>query len=208
MTIRKHEKMDYTLTNYRSFYSIINVIRTKIPVKELWVVQNGGSTSKKYDDDIDTYNVFSFNDFNEIMNILKPDLVISIGGDFEYLERSMLKAASAKGIPAVDMISSVIELSYFKRGNSSGIIPGRIDAIRDHGKNIVRKYFFLIKTLFRAGYGTRYILRMIIKDLYLPLTTFVPRYNFGGGDINIVNTPYWIDHLVKKGIDKSTIVVT
>jgi hypothetical protein len=200
--------MDYSSTNYRTFFSIVEVLGKRIPIKDLWMVHNGGSKLKEYDDNVGVYNVFAFSDFVEIMEILKPDLVISIGGDFEYLERSMLKAANAKGIPTVDIVSSVYELSYLEKGDSNTIFSGRLYAITERGRYILSKYIFLIKTLYRASYGIRYILTTILKDIYLPLTTFVPRFNFGGGNLNIVPTPDWVSILSKKGIKRDDIVVT
>jgi hypothetical protein len=208
MTIRKHEKMDYTLTNFRTFYSIMDIIRKKIPIKEIWMVQNGGSKNKEYDDDIDIYNVYSYSDFVEIMTVLKPDLVVTIGGDFEYLERSMLKAAKARGVPTVDIASSLIEQSFFKKGFSNAMLKGRLYALSDHGKLIMKKYFFLLRTLYRGGYGIKYILATIIKDIYLPISTFVPRYNFDGGDLNIISTPEWLGILTARGITEDRIAIT
>lgn len=208
MTIRKHEKMDYSSTNYRTFFSIVEVLGKRIPIEDLWMVHNGGSKLKEYNDNVTAYNVFAFSDFVEIMEILKPDLVISMGGDFEYLERSMLKAAKAKGILTVDIVSSVYELSYLEKGSSDSIITGRLYALVNRGGYILRKYFFLLKTLYRAKYGVKYIFTTVLKDMYLPLSAFVPRYNFGAGNLNIVPTPTWINILTKKGIEKETIVVT
>jgi len=208
MTIRKHEKKDYSLTNFRTFYSIVHILRKHIPIDEVWLVQEGGSKEKQFDDKIQVYNVFSYPDFVEILEILKPDLVVTIGGDFEYLERSMLKAAKAKGIPSVDIASSVIEQSYFKKGYSNAMLKGRLYALSDHGKRILKKYFFLLKTLYKSGYGVRYILTTVLKDIYLPLSTFVPRYNFDGGDLNIIPSPDWMNVLTTKGIDESRIVIT
>jgi hypothetical protein len=200
--------MDYTLTNFRTFYSIADIIRKKIPINEIWMVQNGGSKNKEYDENVDTYNVFRYSDFVEIMETLKPDLVITIGGDFEYLERSMLKAAKAQNIPTVDIASSVFEQSYFKRDFSNAMLMGRLYAMTDHGRLIVKKYFFLIRTLRRAGYSLGYIFSTIVKDIYLPLSTFVPRYNFDGGDLNIIPTPQWLDLLISRGIDEKRIAIT
>lgn len=208
MCCRKTENQEYTLSNYNTFYLLLKSLQKKYNTKEIWIVEIGGSTEKKYDENVNTYNIFSFNHFGEILDILKPDIVISIGGDYEYLERSMLMAASKKGIPSVDITSTVIEQGYFKKEYSRSIVSGRIRAILDHGKNIIRKYFFLLKTLYYTNYNFLYIIKTIIKDIYLPFTTFVPRYNFGGGSINLVSTPSWIDFLEKKGIDKNKIIVT
>ena len=208
MCCRKTESSDYTLSNYNTFYLILKQLQKKYQINELWVVEEGGSNSRKYDESISIYNIFSFNHFGELIDILEPDLVISIGGDFEYLERSMLKAAASRGIPSVDITSTVVEKGYFTKEYSTGILSGRINALKDHGKNILKKYSYLVKTLYGTGYGIGYILKTFAKDVYLPLTTFVPRYNFGGGSINIVSTPSWIEFLERKGICRDSIVVT
>ncbi|MDF0681309.1 MAG: hypothetical protein P0116_10120 [Candidatus Nitrosocosmicus sp.] len=208
MCCRKTETSDYSLSNYNTFYLLVRELQKKFSIKQLWLVEEGGNLNKKYDAQRDIYNVFSFHHFGEIIDVLQPDLVITIGGDYEFLERSMLKAAAAKGIPSVDITSTVIEQGYFTKEYSSGIFSGRINALRDHGKNILKKYIFLIKTLYKTNYSVIYILNCILKDAYLPFTTFVPRYNFGGGSINIVSTPDWVKFLMSKGIDKNKIVVS
>lgn len=207
MSHRQHEKLDHTLSFYVGLESILNEIRKTIPVKEIWIVDYGGSSLKKYDEETDVYNVYSFRDFNEIIDVLRPDLIISVSGDNEYIERSMFKAAGHRGIPTIDIMTAVIEKNYFKKRFSIKILRGRIFVLFDHGQDLLRRYFYLLKTLHHSCYGIGNIFNTIIKDIYLPLITFNPRYNFGGGGLNIVSSPEWIDYLVKKGINRDSIKV-
>jgi hypothetical protein len=190
--------MNYELSNYSSFYSIVKELEKVFSVEVLWVVENGGYNLKRYQDGINVYNVFSYKNYNEIIDELKPDIVMTIHGDQGYLERSLLRASLYAGIPSVDIISSVIELNYFRRKISLGILMARLNAIRDHGRILVKKYLFLLRTLYSANYGIKFIITMIIKDMYVPLITFIPRYNYGGADLNIVNNSDWVNLIVEK----------
>jgi hypothetical protein len=206
MSVRNNADGNYKQSLVRGFYSIYNSLGKSMNIKEIWIVVNGGSFSKTYDDNIDVYNAFSFSDGNEVIERLNPDLVM-VPADYEYLNRSILKAAVHKGIPTVNVLSSVFELTTLGYSYDKKRVIGRLQALQTDGRSIIRKYTFLLKTL-HARYGLRYIVRTIIKDAYLPFVSWEPRYRFGGGDLNIVSTPMLVDLLVKNGIDRSKIVVT
>lgn len=206
--VRKDENTDYKLSSLRSFASVADVLRRSRNIEEIWMVMEGGSSSKTYVHDNEVYNVFSFSDFNEVIELLKPDLVMGFGGNYEYLERSMIKAAQSRGVPCVTILGSFIEPWVVSNKNAQGIVSGRLHALRDHGKNIIRRYFFMLKTLFHAGYGFKYIFYTIIRDAYLPFTSYSPIYKFGGADLNIISTPTWANRIIKNGVDRNKIVVT
>jgi hypothetical protein len=205
---RPDENKDYELSNYSSFFSVVKELENKFIVEVLWIVENGGYKLKKYKDSVNIYNLYSYHNYLEILNELKPDIVITIHGDQGYIERSMLKAARYEGIPSVDIISSVIEINYFKKKISLGIINARLNAVRDHGRILVRKYRFLLRTLKAIRYGYKLTMVMMLKDIYIPVLAFIPRYNHGGADLNIVSNTEWIQLLTSKGINKDKVVVT
>lgn len=207
ISVRNNAEGNYKQSLFRGFYSILTSLGKSMNIKEIWIVVNGGSFSKTYDDNIDVYNAFSFSDGNEVIERLNPDLVM-VPADYEYLSRSILKAASHGGIPTVNVLSSVFESTTLGYSYDKEKIIGRLQALWTDGRSIIRRYTFLLKTLFHARYGLRYIVRTIIKDAYLPFISWEPRYRFGGGDLNIVSTPMLVDLLVKNGIDRSKIVVT
>ncbi|MDN5847551.1 MAG: CDP-glycerol glycerophosphotransferase family protein, partial [Candidatus Nitrosocosmicus sp.] len=148
-----------------------------------------------------------YNNFNEVLDEFEPDCILTISGDFEYLSRSMLKCCHMRKIPTVNIMSSVFEYGYFKKEISIKIITGRINFIRENGKNILKKYIFLLRTLISSGYSIMSIIKNVIKDIYLPLLSFEPRYNFGGATLNLVSNPKWRDFLINKGIDDHRIIV-
>jgi hypothetical protein len=207
MSVRHNAEGNYKQSIFRGFYSIFMSLGKSMNIKEIWIVVNGGSFSKTYDDNIDVYNAFSFSDGNEVIERLNPDLVI-VPADYEYLSRSILKAASHAGIPTVNVLSSLFESTTLDYSYDKEKIIGRLQALWTHGRSIIRKYAFLLKTLLHARYGLCYIIRTIMMDAYLPFISWEPRYRFGGGDLNIVSTPMFVDLLVKNGIDRSKIVVT
>ncbi|MGC1132305.1 MAG: UDP-N-acetylglucosamine 2-epimerase [Nitrososphaeraceae archaeon] len=205
MSVRTDADSSYSLSAYRGYDYVLKSLRKSVDIKEIWVVEIGGSFSKEYNDTIEVYNGFSFTDGNEIMEKLNPDLVVS--SDYEYLHRSILKAAAYRGIPTVDIFYSAFGLSALNEGYEKIKIFGRLQGLRKNARSIIRRYIFLLKTLFHAGYNFRDLIRTIIKDFYLPLISWLPRYRFGGGDLNIVSTPEWVDLLIRNGIDKNKIVV-
>ena len=207
MCVRKSADDNYKLSAQRSLRSILDALRMRMEVKEIWIVHTGGSIFKEYDDNIEVYNAFSFRDGTEIIRILRPDLVI-ISNDYEYLQRSIMKAAASAGIPTVDLLASAFGLMEVDEGNAKRKVIGSFQLFKDHPTSIIRRYLFLLNTLFRAGYGLGYIMTTLIKDIYLPFISWTSRYSFGGGDMNIVSTPRWADLLVKNRIDRSKIVVT
>ena len=200
-------RSNYKHSAQRSLQSLLDALRKRTEVKEIWIVHEGGSFTRTFEDHIDVYNAFSFCDGTEIIRILRPDLVI-ISNDYEYLQRSILKAASAKGIPTVDLLASAFGLMELDEGHNKRKILGSLQLLKDHPRNIIRRHLFLLKTLFRAGYSLGYIANSVVKDIYLPLISWTPRYSFGGGDLNIVSTPEWANLLIKNGIDRDKIVVS
>jgi hypothetical protein len=207
MMVRKNENTDYRLSHLRSFSTIAEALGKTNKIEEIWMVQEGGSNADSAPTN-NIYNIFSFRDFNEVLEKLKPDLVIAFGGNYEYLERSMIKAAQSRGISSATVLSSVIESWVASSDYVPGLFSGRLHALRDHGMNIIKKYLFMLRTLYHAGYGLRYILRTIIKDAYLPFTSFSPIYTFGGADLNIISTPEWAEKIIKSGVDEKKVVVT
>ena len=207
MCVRKSADQSYKHSAQRSLQSLLDALRRRTEVKELWIVHEGGSFSRTFEDHIDVYNAFSFCDGTEIIRILRPDLVI-ISNDYEYLQRSILKATSAKGIPTVDLLASAFGLIELDEGHNKRKVIGSLQLLKDHPRNILRRHLFLLKTLFRSGYSLGYIFNSTIKDIYLPLISWTPRYGFGGGDLNIVSTPEWENLLIKNGIDRDKIVVS
>lgn len=208
MSLRKDEQADYKLSSLRSFYSIKQALSRTAEVKEIWMVEKGGHLDKTYHGNIDTYNIFAFKDFVEIVDMLTPDLVMGFGGAYEYLERSMIKAAAFRGIPNVTVLGSFIESWVASTSIEGKIISGRLHALRDHGRDILKKYLFMLRTLSRIGFDPLHLFKIIIKDIYVPLVSFSPIYTFGGADLNIINTPEWAELVVKKGIERRKIVIT
>src|SRR5581483_3698893 len=123
-----------------------------VEIKHIWVVATGGSASKIYNDSNEVYNVFSFSDGNEIIERLEPDLVM-VPGDYEYLCRSILKAANHKGIPTVNVLSSVFESRLLENSYDKQRVIGRLHVLLTDKKSVIRRYAYLLKTLLHARYG-------------------------------------------------------
>lgn len=205
MLFRVDADVDYKLTASKGISSILSALRKIFEVKEIWMVQKGGSYSRQYSDTVDEYNIHSFRDGKEVVGTLKPDLIM-LGGDYEYFARSLLKAGSALGVPTVILVAA-FPFWVEQSAEINAMVSGRMNTLRSKGRNIVIRYLFLLRTLMRCRYSLPYIVKTIIKDAYMPFTSYEPSYKFGGGDLNIVNSREWIGILMKNGIDRTKIAV-
>ena len=87
------------------FDSVLDSLRKKFDVKEIWVGAGGGSHSKIYEDGNPFYNIFSFKNGNDVLEGLNPDLVM-VPDSQDYLSRSLLYATKFRSIPSVILYSA------------------------------------------------------------------------------------------------------
>lgn len=188
----------------RSFYSIKRELERVSEVKDVWVVEEGGSSNSNFGK---VYNAFEFHNALEIVEIVKPDLILTFT-DFEYLSRTMLLAAKYKKIPCVVLLSLFFETELMTQEQFKRVIRGRVHILRNRGTIIIKKYLFMTRTMRQVGYGWGHLIKAMFNDLYLASKSFEPRYKHGGGDLNIVSTPTAKDLLLKNGIEQNKIAVT
>jgi hypothetical protein len=209
LSVRQSSSDSYQASAFRGHVTIINALRKYAEITEIWVIEKGGSSSSTYSSEVSLYNVFAFDDANDIIEKLKPDLILVYPGDYEFLSRSLLKAATGKGVPTVDIRLTDFNLSGADDSTLDlAKIIGRFYALTGRGGFIIKKYLFLLRTLSHAGYGMRYILQTVFKDIYLPFVYWFPNYRYGGGDLNIVSTPDWLNLLLRNGIPRNRIALT
>ena len=207
MCVRKRADDNYKLSAQRAISYLLDELRKRVGIKEIWIVHEGSSRSGTIEDNIEIYNGLAFSDGSEIIRFLRPDILI-LSNDYEYLQRSLLKAAEAQGVPTVDIIASAFGLIELDEGHPKGKFAGSLRLLKDHPRSIISRYFFLQKTLVKSRYGIGYIVKNVFKDAYLPFRSWTPRFKYGGGDLNIVSTPLWADLLARNGIEKNKIAVT
>lgn len=195
----------YQIGSFRFVYSILEALRKKVEIKEVWVVEKGGNIGKTYVNSVDSYNVFSFKNGKELVENLKPDIFLGYSS-YEFLSRSLLKACTAKKIPTALLIGGILWLSS-KENTLSKNMPGRLYQLKTKGGHIIKKYLFLIKTLISLRYGFFFIVKSILQDAYYPLKYKFPEYKLGGANLNICSNYNWVQELVKDDFDKNNLVV-
>lgn len=209
MMVSNHADKDYKANLFKGIYSVLNALRKTAYVEEVWMVQNGGSYVGSYETGIEDYNAFSFSNANEIMEKLRPDIVL-VTGDYEFLARSILIAANKYRIASV-LILSASYYSAFESIGATRIFLGRIHLLKERGKSILRRYFFLLKTLFHSDHSIFQLIRIVARDCYTPMISMEPRHRFGGKfalwDLAIVSNIETKDLLIGNGINEEKIIV-
>ena len=185
------------------FDSVFNALRKKINVKELWIGANVGLIADTDKDNISYYSIFSFSDGNKVLEKLSPDLVI-IPNSQEYVSRSLLFAAKFRSIPSVILYSG--SPKYVSKSMTKTILM-RLSTLGTLGKMFSKKYIFLIKTLFGAGYNLQFVIKIILKDIYFILTSFFTEFKSDDADMYICSNFDWLDYAIKRGIDRNKLVV-
>ena len=185
------------------FDSVLNALRKKLNVEEIWIGAIMGSISKSDEGKIKYYNAFSFRDGNEMLEKLEPDLIM-IPNSQEYLSRSLLLAAKFRQIPSVILYSG--PPSSLKTNVLKTIII-RLIQLRSFGRMFFKKYVFLIKTLFGIGYSWLYIIKITVKDIYLLLTSLVTEFKSDEADLYICSNLAWEQYAVSSGINTNKLVV-
>ncbi len=186
--------------------SVLAALQKLANVDDVWVVPEGGSFAREYDKRTRIYNYKAFSDGKQLVESLRPDLIISYG-DYEYVVRSVALAGMACGIPVVMIVGSVHPSFVYQRTNIRKTIKGRLWALKDHGMTISDRYCFLLKTLARSSYGISYILKTIARDLSLPFSTYEPSHRLAIGNLVLVSGSDWVEPLVKRGYERKRIAV-
>ena len=187
----------------RYFDSVLNALRKKINVKELWIGANVGPITDTEEDNICYYSIFSFSDGNKVLEKLSPDLVMIPNGQ-EYLSRSLLFAAKFRSIPSVILY---IGSPKYVSSSMAKTIFIRLITLQTLGKMFLKKYIFLIKTLFGAGYNLQFVIKIILKDIYFILTSFIAEFKSDDADMYICSNFDWFDYAIKRGINRNKLIV-
>jgi hypothetical protein len=183
--------------------SILDVLRKKTNVKEIWVTPYLGKISNFNKDTFACYNIYDFKNSVEVLDILKPDMVM-ISNSQEDLSRSLLFAAKYRSIPSVIAYSGtpiIINPNIFK------IIKARIYAFPKLGKIFLKKYIFLIKTFFAIDQGLIFVIKNILRDIYFIVTSFTSEFKSDNADLYICNNEEWMEYALQKKIPKDKIFV-
>ncbi len=189
---------------FKFLVPIFNEIENFFKIEEIWVGANGGSNYKKYQKTVKDYNVFNFNDGTELLQILKPDLLLMTSR--EYITNSLLIAAKHEGINSVLIEGNIpenkIAMTFLKL-----LIIRQRQLLREN-KMFFKKYFFLIRTLLKSNYNLLSIFQIIFKDIQFLLASFTNSFNNTHlPNLYICTNFETADNAIKSGADKNKVVV-
>ena len=115
---------------------ILESLKKNIKLHEIWIVTHGGSNSKIFKEDIDAYNVFNFNDAKELLENLKPDILLMTSS--EYICYSLMIAAKKLNIPSVFLDSGILYST--EKSSLSNTFQKRLSQVRLSGNDFFKKY--------------------------------------------------------------------
>ena len=119
---------------------ILSSLRKKMNLQEIWIVTHGGSTSKIYEKDTNAYNVFNFKNAKELLEKLKPDILLMTSS--EYICYSLMLAARKLNIPSVFLDSGILYST--EKSSLSNTFQKGFTQIRLSGNDFLRKYIFYL----------------------------------------------------------------
>lgn len=202
--IAKSDEGYYKMGFLKYFIPILNSFEKKFGIDQIWVGSNGGKRTKIFNQDIDGYHIFNFKDANDLLENLKPDLIM-LATSQEHISRSILIAAKSKMIPSVIVYSGLPRNDH--NISIKKTIPIRINQILHYGRTFLKKYLFLIRTLYNIDYKIWNIIKMISSDLHQILTSFSYEFTEDYADLYICSNLDWKIKAVKNGIKDNKIVV-
>jgi hypothetical protein len=169
------------LVKNQAMFNILNSLKKKVDISETWILYPSGKDHNKERPKLDQ-NFKLFEDFNtddvlKILDIEKPDLLIS-SNDYEFFGRSFVLGAKKKKIPSVLVLQRIFSDAYMNKKNTS-LIKGRFSIINQRGFFILKKYKILLKTYHNTGINFGKILFYIFKDLIDPFLDSEPAGKFG-----------------------------
>ena len=163
-----------------------------------------------------------FNDAIEIIEEIKPDLIISesrlgINGI------AFAKAGKATKIPIITIIGYIGVSEFFGRlfsmktsiqlMSSNKVLAGSSFEAKTKKfgmvRYILRKYVFLLKTLRKINYNYFDLIRFIFfyPGIHIFARSYPPLHNITSGDLNMCFNKHLFDRLIEAGFDQSKILL-
>jgi len=207
-------KIIITSRNERAFvknqaiFNILDSLKEKIPIEYVWILypteKQTDYKKPKLDYDFKFFEEYKTNNIKKILEIEKPDLLIT-SNDFEYFGRSFVLAAKEKKIPTVLLLQRIFSEVYMDQTNTS-LVKGRVATINKRGSFLLKKYKILLKTYFTTQKNFIKIIYFILRDFIQPFLDTEPSGKFGC-DLILTNDDTTSEVLKKRGI-KTKVVIT
>lgn len=182
---------------------ILDSLRKNINFQEIWIVTHGGSTSKVFKEDTNVYNVFNFKNGKELLENLKPDILLMTSS--EYICYSLMIAAKKLNIPSIFLDAGILYST--EKSSLSNTFQKRLTQIRLSGNDFLKKYRFLFKTQLKLKLGITNILKTFFQ-IFSQLISSIDRIEVRSkADVYICSNNDWADDAIKKGVNKEKIFV-
>lgn len=182
---------------------ILNSLRMKMTLQEIWIVTHGGSTLKTFEEGTNVYNVYNFKNGKDLLEKLKPDILLMTSS--EYICYSLMLAAKKLNIPSVFLDSGILYST--EKSSISNTLQKRFRQTRLNGKDFLKKYLFLFKTQLTIRLGIGSILNTFFQ-IFSQLLSSIDRIEVRTkADTYICSNNDWAESAVKKGVNKKNIFV-
>lgn len=162
-------------------------------------IREGEKNEIEYSDleDYKTQNII------KILQKERPDVILLLN-DYDFVIRSFIPTAKFLGIPTVLLFASIIDDETEKMNQY--LIKNRLKDIIIRKKQLMKKFFFMMKNFRLAGYSYKELLKMGYFEFITPFKFYMPFGNYGC-DIILVAGEAWSKKLNKNKV-KSKIVIT
>ena len=198
-------------TGYLKFYkNIVSKLEKDYTIELIWVGTMGGIKSGNFINGQYLYNIFSFTDGKDLLEKIKPDILI-LTDQQEYCQRSMLIMSKKLKIPSVVLFSYQSDSFQYSKIYS---IKNRLMMLRGRTKEdwpttrsiIWKKLTFLKNTINNnKSFVTTQI--DLAKILYNSMTRVNSQFYSDFADLYLCNNEMWITEGKKHQINPSKIKI-
>lgn len=189
---------------FKFLVPILDEIEKKFLIEEIWIGPYGGSDCDKYQKNVKDYNIFNFHDSVELLQKLKPDLILMTSK--EYITISLLIAAKHEGIKSV-LLEGNQEDKILGKMNFMKLLFLRLRQSLFEDKLFLKKYVFFIRTFRKSKYDVLSIFQIIFKDIKFHLTSLRAMKITNLSDLHICTNFEAADNAIKLGTDKNRVIV-
>jgi len=188
-------------------WRIINELKKKISIEDSWILVDPDIREKNVESLKFNYKNFEDYKTKNLIKILEqenPDVII-ISNDYDFFVRAFIPAAKFLKIPIIMLLLSNAPAEYLGKMDLT-MLKGKILVHGSRKTSILRKFFFLLKTLKQTNHSYFEILGLIRKEVMVPFLQYHP-WGEGDCDLVLVAGDDWKKYLQLKKI-KSKIIVT
>jgi hypothetical protein len=183
-------------TGYLKFYkNIVSKLEKDYTIELIWVGTIGGIESGNFINGQYLYNIFSFSDGKDLLEKIKPDILI-LTDQQEYCQRSMLIMSKKLKIPSVVLLSHQPDLFQYSKIYS---IKNRLSMLRGKTKedwpttrSIIWKKLTFLKNTINNDKSFLNTQIDLIKILYNSMTKVNSQFFSDFADLYLCNNEMWV----------------